>query len=205
MIGRRSVFVTRAVLCVAVAAAPLAAQEVDSLRAGITRPAPSVAVVTEADSLRPPISPKRAFLYSLVLPGAGQAQLGRAYATGFFVFVEVSALAILHRSNEDLRIARAARPDSMPLRYQIDPVSGVAARDTLGNPIVTAWQRSRYSDAWIRTRRLHREDWVAVLVFNHLFAGADAFVAAQLWDLPAKLAVRTTPNGPMLSASFSFR
>ena len=203
MIGRR--LFTRVVWCAAVAASPLAAQEADSLRAGVTRPAPPVAVATEPDSLQPPISPKRAFLYSLVLPGSGQAQLGRAYATGLFIFVEVTALTILHRSNEDLRIARAFRPDSMPARYQVDPVTGVAARDTLGNPVVLAWEKSRYSDAWIRTRRLHREDWVAVLVFNHLFAGADAFVAAQLWDLPGKLAVRATPNGPMISARFSFR
>lgn len=205
MIGRQFVFVSRVACCAALAVTPSAAQEADSLRAGVTRPTPPVVAVAEPDSLRPPISPKRAFLYSLVLPGSGQAQLGRAYATGLFIFVEVTALTILHRSNEDLRIARALRPDSMPLRYQVDPVTGVAARDTLGNPIVAAWEKSRYTDAWIRTRRLHREDWVAVLIFNHLFAGADAFVAAQLWDLPGKLAVRTTPNGPMISASFSFR
>jgi hypothetical protein len=186
-------------------AASIAAQDADSLRAGVTRPVPPEVEVAEPDSLRPPISPKRAFLYSLVLPGAGQAQLKRAYATGLFVLIEVTALTILHRSNEDLRIARAFRPDSMPLRYQVDEVTGVVARDSVGNPIVAAWERSRYTDAWIRTRRLHREDWVAVLVFNHLFAGADAFVAAQLWDLPGKLSIRATPNGPMIAASFSFR
>ena len=37
----------------------------------------------------------------------------------------------------------------------------------------------------VRTRAAHVEDWVALLVANHLFAGADAFVAAHLWDVPA--------------------
>ena len=34
-------------------------------------------------------------------------------------------------------------------------------------------------------RKTHVEDWEAALVFNHLISAADAFVAAQLWDLPA--------------------
>ncbi len=190
-------------------AVPLAAQEVDSLRVGVTRPAPvnaPEAVAPPALAVdRPPISPRRAFLYSLVLPGAGQAQLDRAYTGGLFVFVEVTALALVHRASEDLRIARAFRSDSMPRRYQTDPVTGLVARDTLGAPIVAEWERARYTDAWIRTRRLHREDWVALLVFNHLFAGADAFVAAQLWDLPGKLAVRATPDGAMIRYSLAFR
>ncbi|MEX2182596.1 MAG: hypothetical protein WD771_11175, partial [Gemmatimonadaceae bacterium] len=196
--------VARTVCAVALAAAPLAAQAADSARAGITRP-PASARDTAALTGLPPISPRRAFLYSLVLPGAGQSQLGRAYAGGLFVFIEITALTLVNRSNEDLRIARRFRSDSMPLRYQLDPVTGVVARDSLGQPVVAAWARSRYTDAWIRTRRLHREDWVAVLVFNHLFAGADAFVAAQLWDLPAKLALRATPEGPALTATLTFR
>jgi len=32
-------------------------------------------------------------------------------------------------------------------------------------------------------------------VANHLLAGADAFVAAHLWDVPARLAVRVLPGG----------
>jgi hypothetical protein len=197
-------------LLLGLTATTLRAQVADSVRAGVTR---QDLVVLDSGARtapspveeRPPISPRRAFLYSFVLPGAGQAQLDRAYAGGFFVFVEITALALIHRSAEDLRIARAFRGDSMPLSYQIDPITGVAALDTLGNPIVTQWSTSRYSDAWIRTRRLHLEDWMAVLVFNHLFSGADAYVAAQLWDLPAKVSLRTTPNGPALTASFSFR
>ena len=38
------------------------------------------------------------------------------------------------------------------------------------------------------------EDWIALLVFNHLVSGADAFVAAHLWDLPAQ--VSTSESAP---------
>jgi hypothetical protein len=30
-------------------------------------------------------------------------------------------------------------------------------------------------------------------VFNHLISGAEAFVSAQLWDLPAQVSVQRTP------------
>lgn len=186
----------------------LAAQSVEGARAGVSRPdsAHTLPALEFGDSIGelPPISPRRAFLYSLAIPGAGQARLDRAYAGAVFVLVEIASLALVDRASEDLRIARAFRDDSMPATYQIDPVTGVATLDTLGRPIVATWARSRYTDAWVRTRRLHREDWMALLIFNHLFSGADAFVAAQLWDLPAKVGLRQTPNGPGISASLSF-
>lgn len=182
------------------------AQTIEGGRVGVTRPdsgaAPSLQVVDLLE--RPPITPRRAFFYSLALPGVGQARLDRAYAGGFFILVEVASLALVRRSVEDLRIARAFRDDSMPATYQIDGATGIVARDSLGAPIVTTWARSRYTNAWVRTRRLQVEDWMALLIFNHLFAGADAFVAAQLWDLPAKVGLQETPNGPAIGATFSF-
>lgn len=189
--------------------APLAAQQVDSARSGIRTPAPSAATTriqaTRRDSLGPPISPRRAFLYSFLLPGAGQARLDRSYAGGMFFLIEAAAVVLVHRSAEDLRIARRFAGDSTPLTFRIDAVTGQVARDPDGAPIVETWSRPRYDRDWVRTRKLHYEDWLAVLFFNHLFAGADAFVAAQLWDLPTKVAIRQTPFGPLLAATFSFR
>ena len=46
---------------------------------------------------------------------------------------------------------------------------------------------------------------MALLIFNHLFSGADAFVAAQLWDLPANVAIRWLPGGPMVQAAIRLR
>ncbi len=191
-------------------------QQRDSVRAGIQLPARALpAVVTAdpsgaagpvpADPLGPPITPRRAFLYSLLVPGSGQAKLDRAYAGGLFFLVEVSALVLVHRSAEDYRIARRFSGDSIPLRFNLDASTGSPIRDANGSPEVAAWSVPRYDEEYVRTRRLHYEDWLAVMVFNHLFAGADAFVAAQLWDLPTKVAVRPTPRGPAVQVSLSFR
>lgn len=130
------------------AAMPVRAQRMDSTRAGISPSQPSPptriarpAVRPDTTDLGPPISPRRAFLYSFLLPGAGQAKLDRAYAGGMFFLIEAAALTLLHRSAEDLRIARAFQGDSMPLRYQIDPVTGLATRDAGGAPVSPSGRR----------------------------------------------------------------
>jgi hypothetical protein len=33
------------------------------------------------------------------------------------------------------------------------------------------------------------------MVGNHLFSGADAFVASHLWDVPIHVGMRLTPGG----------
>ncbi len=192
-------------------AAPLGAQRQEGTRAGVSLPTAaqaidtvSVAIAAAETEPKPPITPGRAFRLSLVFPGAGQAQLDRPYAGGVFLLIEAISLAMLHRSAEDLQLARSFRGDSMPARYQVDATTGLAARDTLGNPIVVEWNVPRYTDTFVRTRRLHLEDWMAVLIFNHLFAGADAYVAAQLWDLPGKVALRQLPFGPAVAYTMQF-
>ena len=198
---RRSLVVLASLLL----AAPLAGQGMEEARVGVRRPAPARDTLPADEGRpRPPITPGRAFFSSLVLPGSGQTALDRPYAGGVFVLVEALSLTMLHRSGEDLRLARRFARDSMPLTYQTDPVTGVVARDTLGNPVVTSWQGSRYGPGVVRSRRLQVEDWLAVLFFNHLFAGADAYVAAQLWDLPEKVSLRQTPFGPAISATLRF-
>jgi hypothetical protein len=159
----------------------------------------------ETLSTRPPVTPRRAFLYSLAAPGAGQAALGRQFWGGAFFLTEGLSLALVYRSAEDLRLARAFRADSVPLTYQVDAAGQpILAGD--GRPAVATWSVSRYSAARVRARRTHYEDWIAVLIFNHLIAGADAYVAAQLWDLPARVGVRTAPDGrPAVVASLKFR
>lgn len=173
----------------------------------VRRDRPPVGALPRDDSaaFRPPVTPRRAFLYSLAIPGAGQASLGRHFWGGAFFLAEGLSLALVYRSAEDLRLARQFRADSVPASYQVD-AAGQPVLDGSGRPTVATWNVSRYSAARVRARRTHYEDWLAVLVFNHLIAGADAFVAAQLWDLPARVGVRTSPAGqPAVVASLSFR
>lgn len=44
-------------------------------------------------------------------------------------------------------------------------------------------------------KRQEIQDWIVLLVFNHLMAGAEAFVSAQLWDFPVELESRALPGG----------
>jgi hypothetical protein len=44
-------------------------------------------------------------------------------------------------------------------------------------------------------KRQEVQDWLVVLIFNHLMAGAEAFVSAELWDFPSELKIRSLPGG----------
>lgn len=158
-----------------------------------------------ASSVKPPVTPRRAFLYSLAIPGAGQAALNRHFWGGAFFLAEGLSLSLVYRSAEDLRLARQFRADSVPETYQLD-AGGQPVLGSDGRPVAATWTVSLYSAARVRARRTHYEDWLAVLIFNHLIAGADAYVAAQLWDLPARVGVRAAPDGrPAVVASLRFR
>jgi len=137
---------------------------------------------------RPPLSPRRAFLYSLLLPGYGQSVLGRPGAGAIFVLTESIAIAMLRESRADLAEARALKGDSLVF-IGVDPVTN--------QPIM---QRNSYDQELIDVRRGHVEDWVAFLLANHLFAAADAYVAAHLWDLPAQISVRQGTGGTIVAA-----
>jgi hypothetical protein len=179
---RVAVLVAAQLVIVAVAAQ---AQRVDSTRVGARPPKVDTAVTPPPT---PPLSPRRAFLYSLVLPGYAQAVLGRPTAGALFVLSESIAIALLRESNAELRQARRFQSDSL-LKLGRDPVSGALV--TVPAP---------HGDELINLRRGHREDWVAFLIANHLFAGADAYVAAHLWDLPSQVSVRASDQGTVVSA-----
>jgi hypothetical protein len=54
-----------------------------------------------------------------------------------------------------------------------------------------------------------REDWIAVLAFNHLFAALDGYVGAHLWDFPSDVKIRAVPLqgriGAMATIPFRWR
>ncbi len=166
-------------------ACPLLAQRADSAQSGIKR--------TTADSIRraripkPPLSPRRAFLSSLALPGYSQSVLGRPTAGALFVLTESIALVMLRESAADLREARRFRTDSLV----------VIGYEPSGTPIT---QVSAYNDRLVDIRRGHVEDWIAFLLANHLVAAADAYVGAHLWDRPTQISVESRRDGAVLAA-----
>ena len=42
-----------------------------------------------------------------------------------------------------------------------------------------------------------REDWITIMVFNHLMSGLEAYVAAHLYDFPGDLELQALPQGGM--------
>ena len=182
--------------CVGVVAVLLVvtASHAGAQRTGVTRPdsvrtlpvredsgkrAPSPRLGGLPANLISPISPKRAFLSSLVLPGYGQSRLDRGTSGAFFATIEFAALAMVRRSQADLREARRFQIDTLPLQF--DVLAGVAQP--------SGRLPSSYGGDLVRTRRLQVEDWLAVLAFNHLLSAADAFVSAQLFEVPVSVAI----------------
>jgi len=195
-VAQRSSRRLRSVLVALAAAALLGAPHLAGAQVRDTTAAAAVAAV--ADTLNalpgPPISPRRAFVTSLLLPGYAQARLDRPTASAVFFGIEAASVLMLGKTLHDLRVAKRFRGDSIPLTYELDE-SGAVVRDDSGAPVVATWTPGRYTEALVRARRLQVEDWLAALVFNHLFAGAEAFVSAHLWDVPAALSVRPTAGG----------
>jgi hypothetical protein len=136
---------------------------------------------------KPPLSPKRAFVYSLALPGYAQSVLNRPTAGAIFMLSESIALVMLRESAAELRQAR---------RFQTDSLI-VVGFSPEGAPVT---QVSPFTEGLVNTRRGHLEDWIAFIIANHLFAAADAYVAAHLWDLPSQISVDARPNGTVIAA-----
>jgi hypothetical protein len=164
-----------------VLARPVTAQARDTTAADSAGPRPEV---------RPPISPRRAFLYSLALPGYAQSILGRGKSGTLILGFETAAIVMLRESSLNLREARRFLNDSVIVSYV----------DANGAPQVR-WEPTRFTRQLVQTRREQVEDWIAVLIGNHLFAAADAYVAALLWDLPVEVAATAMPR----AATFAMR
>lgn len=180
-----------AVILSGVAATPLAAQVTDT---AATRSSPSLLVPKAAAA--PPITPRRAFLYSLAAPGSAQSILSRPTAGSVFVAAEAGTLAMIAKSVNDLRAARALVHDSVIFRYDT-----AAARGPGQLPFRRLTAGALRARTRIPARRAHVEDWITILIVNHFLAGADAYVAANLWDVPTDVAVSAAPAGGMVVAA----
>jgi hypothetical protein len=172
-------------LAAAALGAPLRAQVADSGRSDPRIPRSVGDTAGPRPEVPPPLSPGRAFATSFLLPGYAQTVLGRPKASALFIGFEALCITMLRQAQFDLRQAINARPDSVVDSWW-DPVTGQATRVAHASP---------FNAGLVRSRRAHVEDWIAVLIANHLFSGLDAYVAANLWDVPAELQVRTTSTG----------
>ena len=120
-----------AIALLLVAAPATSAQRADSARAGAAAPANPR---QPADSLlRPPISPRRAFISSFLFPGSGQAVLRRPVSGTVYAGAELLSLFMIAKSREDLRLAKAA-PDSIVVDFVRDDEGEIIIDPETGEP-----------------------------------------------------------------------
>ena len=172
-------------LCIGLLAPVVAgAQRSDSTaRAGVA--APPQAAVGGRGQLP---SPRRAFVTSLIAPGSMQLRFKRQKAAAIFLLAEAGAVGMSLKSWNDLSKAKDARADTVGTPALDASGKPVIDPDT-GLPVINYVPRNQNLADRVRARRAHLEDWIAVVVFNHLFAGADAYVAANLADFDANVEV----------------
>ncbi|HUQ18005.1 MAG TPA: hypothetical protein VM099_00210 [Gemmatimonadaceae bacterium] len=146
-----------------------------------------------------PLTPRAALVRSMLVPGLAQFDLLRPKAGWLFVSAEAASIAMIAKSYHDLDVAKAARHDTIIVDAKdanqnpiIDPVTGKVK--TVGEP-----KNKNLADR-VRARRTHLEDWIAAMAFNHLFSGADAWVAAQLVDFDVNVKATALDRGIQLAA-----
>jgi hypothetical protein len=151
----------RLAACLAVfgaGAGALAAQRPDSASQADTARVAAPAPTPVPDTLRP-VSPMGALWRSMLIPGWGQAKLGRKLTGGIMVAWEGVTLGMTIKTSHEL-----------------------------------AYYENIHSDR-VGAKEQERQDWLVLLVFNHLFAGLEAYVSAHLWDFPPDLRLQALPHG----------
>ncbi|MGH7590807.1 MAG: hypothetical protein ACREL2_05165, partial [Gemmatimonadales bacterium] len=113
----------------------------------------------DSTAIKPPITPMGAFFRSLMIPGWGQATLGRKVTGGIMVAWEGVTLGMTLKTSHELAYYENTHSGLIPAKEQ------------------------------------ERQDWLVLLVFNHLFSGLEAYVSAHLWDFPPDLHIQALPHG----------
>lgn len=147
--------------------APLAAQDSLAQAPPVSAPAPDTAPAPpRPDSLvhRPRVSPLGSLWRSMLVPGWGQARLGRTLTAAVFVTTEGICLGMTLKAEQERR-----------------------------------WLRS-INDPRGESKAKEAQDWLTLLVFNHLISGLEAFAAAHLAGFPGDLGLEVAPSPTGLHA-----
>jgi hypothetical protein len=143
-----------------------------------------------------PISPRGAFLRSLVLPGWGHLAVNAPGRAGFYMAAQGGTVWMLGKSILRQRSASRFRDAEFDLVQDELRARGIQSPDSLRlltaqDPRVERW------DDLVDIRGEQVEDWLALGIFLSLLGATDALVAAHMADYPEPLRFSVTPRlGP---------
>ncbi len=66
-------------------------------------------------------------------------------------------------------------------------------------------ERTGADSSRLEQKRQERQDWLVLLIFNHVFAGLEAFVSSHLQDFPSDVKLRAGPRGLGFQATIPVR
>ncbi len=140
-----------------------------------------------------PVTPRGAFLRSLVVPGWGHLAADSPTRAAFYVAAQGGAGWMLGRSLLRRQNARRFRSAEFDLVREELRAQGVHNPDSLrfqaeADPRVTRW------DDLVEIRGDQVEDWVALSIFLAFLGATDALVAAHLADFPEALTFTASPG-----------
>ena len=171
---------------------------------------------TAADSAAAMISPRSAFIRSLVIPGWGQASVGSYGRGGFFFALQSASYCVLFRTHHRLRSAREIQirevrlaADSIhevldaattPEACAANPAGCEAAHRLRGNPIafqtaVDSSENVARMGGLVESREDQKQDWITYTLFFTLMGGVDAYVNRHLIDAPVDIISNVGTNG----------
>jgi hypothetical protein len=151
------------------------------------------------------LSPRGAFIRSLIIPGLGQWSVGAKTRAGVFFTLQSASYYMLGKTLRKLSYAHDVESD---LIDQVsDSLRAEMAEDTALNRMLSDPDSFKIAvdesapvldiRRLIGSREEQRQDWIAYTIFLTLASGVDAFVAAHLADFPATISTRPGPAGGM--------
>ena len=179
----------------------LAVMTVTNVHAQIPVRMDSIAALPETDTVR--VSPRTAFIRSLLVPGWGQFSVGSYTRGAIFITLQGTSAFMVVRTQT--RIDDAKDLVAERTAAAVDSLNELVATDTaaarrLRTP--EAFQAAvdetpgvRRARGLVESRRNQRQDWVTYLIVSTLASGVDAFVAAHLADFPARIEPEARPDG----------
>ena len=149
------------------------------------------------------VSPRSAFIRSLLVPGWGQFSVHANKRGAAFVALQGASWFMLIKTLNKLSDAqesedKAFEPAADSLRARMSRDTALArqfADERAFREAVLADSTVSPAHSLVRSRQQQRQDWITYTLFTTLAGGVDAYIAAQLADFPATISAQPRPEG----------